>query len=122
MAEKDTVKAIIRAIKDSGGYAIKHHGSPFSEAGCPDVLAVFRGFTIVVEVKSPGKLPTKLQRSRLRKWQESGAIAMWCDHVEPVKNLLRWIDSAMKHNEIMRAGIEVIRRECQSGAENGLRA
>lgn len=96
MAEKDTVKAIIRAIKDSGGYAIKHHGSHVSEAGTPDILACYKGLAILIEVKEEGRKPTKIQRARLRQWKASGALTMWCDHIEPVKKLLRMIDHALK--------------------------
>lgn len=54
--------------------AIKIHGSPYMEAGTPDVLCIYRGAPIWFEVKaaSPGKV-SDIQRRRLEEWSTAGA-------------------------------------------------
>ena len=97
-AERDIVKAIIYVIRDAGGYAIKVHGSAYSEAGTPDINGCYKGLSIWIEAKTPGQKPSALQRSRLRTWEKAGALTMWCDNVAPVRELLKTIDHITDEN------------------------
>jgi len=53
-------------------------------AGIPDVLVLVtdikgRGHSVFVELKSPGKEPTKLQEHRLNELKRRGFVAFWLD-------------------------------------------
>jgi len=50
--------------KALGWLAIKQHGSAFSLAGLPDVLAIKAGRAAWLEVKRPGQSPTPIQLLR----------------------------------------------------------
>ena len=88
MTEAQIVKRIVAAIRTAGGYAIKHHGSPYSHAGTPDVLGCLRGRMLAVEVKRPGGKPTALQEHELRLWAACGAIAGVVTSVDDLTALL----------------------------------
>jgi len=47
---------------------------------------------IVIEVKRPGEKPTKLQEHTLRKWAEAGAVAVWVESLEEVKQLIEGLE------------------------------
>lgn len=69
-------RAIIAAIRANGGYAVKFHGGPMTEAGTPDILACIPvciddvegqeiGIFVGIETKMPlGGDPTPIQRRR----------------------------------------------------------
>jgi hypothetical protein len=80
--ESKLSRAIIAAIRANGGYAVKFHGGPMTEAGTPDILACIpvrlgymddltgfeettRGLFVGIETKMPtGGDPTPIQRRR----------------------------------------------------------
>jgi hypothetical protein len=63
--ESKISRAIIAMIKANGGYAVKFHGGPMTEAGTPDILACIPvrcceapatiGLFVGIETKVPGK-------------------------------------------------------------------
>ena len=57
--------------------AVKMHGSPYSRAGTPDILGCTHGLMFVLEAKSIGKTPSKIQRYELQKWEQAGAVVRW---------------------------------------------
>lgn len=71
-------RAIIAAIRAGGGYAVKFHGGPMTEAGTPDIMACIpirigapgnlegrAGLMVGLETKTPtGGDPTPIQRLR----------------------------------------------------------
>ena len=87
-----TEKAIVNSIKRyldklPGCYVVKTHGSIYG-AGQPDLLGCYKGRMFALEVKRPGRRPTKLQQAVLKKWEAAGAIAAVVTSVEEVKELL----------------------------------
>ena len=82
------MSAIARWLNAQPGcYAVKTHGSIYS-AGQPDLLGSYQGRALALEVKRPGRRPTRLQAAVLKKWRAAGAIAAVVTSVEDVRELL----------------------------------
>jgi hypothetical protein len=75
-----------------GCKAEKRHGSQYSEAGAPDINACYKGRSIQIEAKQPGKKPTPIQLKRLQEWQEAGAVVGWVTDLEGVKRMLEELE------------------------------
>src|SRR5262245_58501956 len=83
--ESKLSRAIKDAIKARGGYCIKVHGGPFTEAGTPDILACIPikvGNTLVgsfvgIETKTPtGGDPSPIQRLRHDQIRAAGGVVI----------------------------------------------
>lgn len=61
-----------------GCHAEKQHGSVFGQQRL-DLLGCYQGRMFWIEVKQPGKVPTKLQEYTLAKWATFGAWCCWVD-------------------------------------------
>jgi hypothetical protein len=60
-------------IEAAGGYVVKIHGSQYTAAGTPDLLACVNGWFYAFETKRPGEKPERIQVSRLTEiWLASG--------------------------------------------------
>ena len=78
MRESDIVAAILRLLKKTPCcFAWKEHGSMYSTAGIPDIIACVHGRFVAFEVKTPGgkgvapgKL-TKLQEITIQKIKDA---------------------------------------------------
>lgn len=92
--ETKLVNKMRLAIKARGGWARKSHGGP-QGAGWPDLVCVYRGHAVMVEVKVPGKERnlTKLQRLTLDDIKAAGGIALCLTTVDQVTRLLDRIDA-----------------------------
>lgn len=55
--------------------AIKIHGSIYSTRGTPDIFCVKDGHAILLEVKQPGRKPTKIQEQQIAAWLGAKATA-----------------------------------------------
>ena len=75
-----------------GCRARNNHGNAFSGAGTPDITACYRGRHIEIEVKRPGEKPKKLQLYELEKWREAGAVAVWVESLDEVKQLMEGLE------------------------------
>lgn len=64
--EKVIVSRVIAECRRLGWWAMKNHGSQFSVAGLPDVLAIKDGRAAWMEAKRPGEEPTRIQEHRMR--------------------------------------------------------
>ncbi len=71
--------------EDSNG---KRHGFRASTPGVSDILGIYRGIPIAIEVKRPGKKPTDLQVAFLQKFAAAGGIAICACSLEGVKKTL----------------------------------
>lgn len=58
--------------KALGWLPLKQHGSAFSLAGIPDVLAIRGGRAAWLEVKRPGQKPTEIQIVRHQQLRDVG--------------------------------------------------
>lgn len=88
MSEATLVRKIIELIRKNGGEATKFHGGAYTRSGEPDIFAVFMGIPLLIEAKVPGKKPTKIQLSRIKKWQKAGALSFWTDNIKDVKDAI----------------------------------
>lgn len=76
--EGKVTAAIVRRLKAmrAAGMAIewlKLHGSPMQRAGWPDLLVIYAGRTLYVEIKGPSGRLSPLQVERLKRLKEAGA-------------------------------------------------
>jgi len=64
----------MKAMRKSGEevFWVKAHGTPMQRAGIPDLICVYRGRTIWVELKAPRCKPTRLQREIGGRIQRAG--------------------------------------------------
>ena len=67
---------------------LKLHGGRYQTAGLPDLLVVKEGRAYFLEVKAPGKKPTKLQRATMDLIARSGAVVKIVSSVEDVKEVI----------------------------------
>ena len=69
------------------GFAYKRLGHIHNK-GHPDVTGCINGIRIELEGKIPGKKPTPLQASMLRKWEAAGAITGVYHSLEEAKEIV----------------------------------
>jgi hypothetical protein len=93
--ESKLSRAIITMIRARGGYAVKFHGGPMTEAGTPDILACIRvhlpdewgerhedspqvGLFVGIETKMPGKRDNVsiIQEHRHGQIRKAGGIVL----------------------------------------------
>ena len=86
--EKRIENAIKKALAERGWLVFKVHGNAFQESGFPDLLCWKTGIPAAIEVKQPGKEPTKLQLHQLERLKNHGVIAGWATSVEEALELL----------------------------------
>lgn len=84
--------AIIRWLRSRGAHVIKTYGGPYRR-GLPDLIGVYRGRALALEVKRPGGKPTPLQEHELSKFAAAGALAAVVTSVEDVKRLIEEVES-----------------------------
>lgn len=95
MHESDLAKKMAVKIRQRGGWARKIAGGP-GQTGLPDILAVYRGHGLGLEVKMPGKENnlTDLQAKTLRDMKSAGTITAVVTTVGQVERILNRIDKA----------------------------
>lgn len=97
MRETSLTQNIIRYAKSQRCFAYKQLGSVYGKTGMPDVrLLVPVGWQlyavpVYIEVKKRGEEPSPLQKKRLRDLNKAGAIAVWVDNLQDVKDLIQKI-------------------------------
>lgn len=78
--EKTLQPKIIKYLTKEGWYVVKT--IKLSVNGLPDIFAWKDGQGLMIEVKSEGKKPSKIQEYRIREVQEYGVKAFYCDTYE----------------------------------------
>lgn len=87
MREKNIEQKFRKAIRESGGMAVKFT-SPGLD-GMPDRLALFPGGRMAfVEVKAPGKKPRPLQEARHRMLRRLGFLVYVLDDEEQIGGII----------------------------------
>lgn len=85
----------IKGFLDSiGAYYIKTHGSMFSKAGTPDIIACVKGRFVAIEVKKPGGVESALQKAKVKLIEEAGGVAFFAYSLTETKQYFK------KHNLI----------------------
>lgn len=54
-----------------------------------DLLVCWKGRFVAIEVKAPGKKPTKLQLQIMADISKAGGVSMWTDCLEDVQSMTR---------------------------------
>ncbi len=72
-----------------GAYVWKNHGNQYSVIGLPDLMCVYKGKIVCIEVKVSGNVPTKLQEVAIRKLTDAGAICCIAYSIEDVEKMLK---------------------------------
>lgn len=91
--EGKVLSAIVRYLKSlkvAGVpiFYVKLHGSHMQRAGLPDLLIVYRGKMIAVEIKRPGGKPTALQVHTLSEMALAGAYTSIATCVNDVRSAI----------------------------------
>ena len=88
MRERDVERKLVRAVRDSGGLALKFVSPGFN--GVPDRLLLLPGGRIAFcEVKAPGEKPRPLQLRRMEQLRAMGFQVYVIDSAEQVAGIIR---------------------------------
>ena len=82
--------AVIKVLKDAGAWHAVIHRLGYGVSGVPDILACLDGRFIAVEVKAPGKAPTRLQQVQLLGIQAAGGDALVIDDAAVLRD---WVSA-----------------------------
>ena len=66
----------------------KIHGNPYQIRGLPDLIGVYRGYFVAMEVKKPGGEATDLQAFTMKQIQQAGGYAAVIHSFEEAVSLL----------------------------------
>jgi hypothetical protein len=73
----DLVKAIKKLIAEHGGFVYKHYsGGPMGLNGVADLIGVFRGRGVAIEVKTGRDKLSEKQAKFLEQWRQAGGIGI----------------------------------------------
>ena len=91
--ERQIEEKLYKAVKQKGGLALKFVSPGYD--GVPDRLILLKNGRVgFVEVKSPGKEPRPLQRSRIKKLKELGFKVYVLDNENQIGGIIDEISSA----------------------------
>jgi len=86
MNEKTITNGIIKKLNRLDGVKVRKRFSNGSTNGHPDITGTMAvnglGVRVEIEVKQPGRWPTKLQFYRLKEYEKMGACVFWADDVD----------------------------------------
>jgi Holliday junction resolvase len=77
MGETSITRTAISKIRRElpGAYVRKIAGGPYQASGMPDLLVCWRGRFVAIEMKMPGKKPTRIQEAEIGRIRDAGGIA-----------------------------------------------
>lgn len=89
--ESRLVTKIKKALAEAGAFFFKVHGGPYQSAGIADLIGLWNGRFVALEVKVPGRKHTltELQAAFLESVRAHGGIAACVDSVEEALAALR---------------------------------
>jgi len=87
--EKNIENQIKRYLDSIGAYHIKTHGSVYSRAGVPDLIACINGHFVGIEVKRPKGIVSELQKMNISMIEKAGGEAFVAYSVDDVKKELQ---------------------------------
>jgi hypothetical protein len=91
--EANIVRAIQRLLDQRDAWHFKTTG--VTAAGIPDINGSYRGRALALEVKQPGRKPTRRQTYQLERARAAGAIAEVVHCAADVARLLDAIDQEL---------------------------
>ena len=89
--ETKIVKKCMTLLKDKyPGFYFKTHGGPYQKAGLPDIVGVYQGKFIGIEIKCPGKEDTltDLQKKTLEKISKAGGVAFMATSPQQIAEIM----------------------------------
>lgn len=88
--EQDIQESMMHYISSIGGLPVKFNNiGIYAKAGVADILACIKGRFVAIEVKKPGKTPSKLQENFINAVNSIGGFAFWADNLQDVKDKLK---------------------------------
>ena len=78
----------MKYLESVGAKSVKFHGNRFVQAGTPDILGCYKGFSFVIECKIGKNKATKKQEEQLTQWCKAGSIAIIVYDIEAVKTMI----------------------------------
>ncbi|MDC3412557.1 VRR-NUC domain-containing protein [Terrihalobacillus insolitus] len=88
--EKRIENKIKQYLDNIGAWHIKTHGSMFSKAGTPDIIACVNGWFVAIEVKRPdGGVVSELQKYHIDAIRKAGGVAFVACSVLEVQRYLK---------------------------------
>ena len=88
MGPEAKLEAAVKKWADEKGWYCRKFTSPSNRA-VPDRLFLKEGRVVFIELKAPGRKPTKAQEMELQWIREHGGEAYWADNLDDVKTILR---------------------------------
>ncbi|ANA85741.1 endonuclease [Gordonia phage Cozz] len=82
-------RQIRKALEERGAFMFKIHGGPTMMAGLPDLIGVWHGRFIAVEVKMPGNGPSKIQERVMDRIRQAGGRVVVAHSVPEALEVLR---------------------------------
>lgn len=94
MKESDLSKKIALKMRQRGCWAVKIAAGPRQGTGLPDIVGIYKGYGLGLEVKLPGKEKTLtvLQAARLKQINDAGGVGEMVTSWEQVEELLNDLD------------------------------
>lgn len=95
MASKPETKIVKKCMalldKKFPGFYFKTHGGPYQKAGLPDIIGVYKGRFIGIEIKCPSKEDTltDLQKKVLDKIKRAGGVAFMATSPQQIEIILQ---------------------------------
>jgi hypothetical protein len=89
MLESTIENYLVRKVKSLGGRAIKFTSS--SLRGLPDRIIILPGFIGFVELKAPGRKPSKKQEKMIKWIRSRGHTVVVIDSRPRVDAFLKWV-------------------------------
>lgn len=92
MRENVIEKALVKAVKQRGGLAIKFNSVNYN--GVPDrIILLPHGILVFIELKAPGKKMRPLQEKRKRQLESLGFQVFCLDSLEGIEVILNAVSS-----------------------------
>jgi len=97
MKESSLVSRILKALKGRGGYWFKVHGHPGQTRGLPDIIGVYQGRFVGLEVKVSHRKNrvTELQRYTLEQIRKAGGVGEVVTSVQEALDVISQISGAI---------------------------
>lgn len=97
MRESSLVRRILKALKGRGGYWFKVHGHPGQTRGLPDIIGVYQGRFVGLEVKVPHRKDrvTELQAYTLEQIRQAGGVGEVVTSVQDALDIISQISGAI---------------------------
>jgi Holliday junction resolvase len=86
--EQRIQRSIIVHLRSMGAWVFNVHGSPYQQAGVPDLLVGYKGRLYAMEVKRPGQPLSPIQAKVIEEIRASGCIAGRVESIEEAEEML----------------------------------